>query len=78
MRHFCNIKFEDRILRISEVCKLTGLSRATIYRLKAAGDFPAPVRLSARAVGWRLCDIMEWIEQRAEQAVRAIGYGQLP
>jgi hypothetical protein len=34
--------------RLREVERRTGLSRATVYRMVAAGEFPKPVRLSAR------------------------------
>ena len=59
---------EDRIMRIAEVLVLTGLSRATLYRLVDSGDFPQPVRLGgpeSRAVGWRLSEVQEWIRNLA-------------
>ena len=40
----------DRLLRRREVEELTGLSRASIYRLMRRGRFPRPVRVSATAV----------------------------
>jgi prophage regulatory protein len=52
----------DQILRMSAVRKRTGLGRSTIYRLIAARRFPAPVRLTDRAVGWRLADLDRWAE----------------
>ena len=51
-----------RIVRRDEVSKLTGLARATIYKKVADGSFPAPIRLGARSVGWRLSDIVAWLE----------------
>lgn len=53
-----------QILRMPSVLKLTGLSRVTIWRLTKAGTFPAPVRLSKRAVGWRSTDVEEWVRSR--------------
>ena len=47
---------ERRIVRRDEVSKLTGLARATIYKKVSDGSFPAPIRLGARSVGWRLSD----------------------
>jgi prophage regulatory protein len=55
---------EDRILRRPEVERLTGLSRATIYRQVQAGNFPAPIKLTARLIGWRYGVIAEWIQTR--------------
>jgi prophage regulatory protein len=41
-----------RILRRPEVCARTGYPVSTLYTLMAAGKFPRPIKLSARAVGW--------------------------
>ena len=54
----------DRLLRRREVEELTGLSRASIYRLKRDGRFPAPVRVSDTAVRWKASDITIWIQSR--------------
>ena len=51
-----------RILRLPDVKLATGLQRATIYKLIEAGDFPKPVRLTPRAVGWKSAEIDEWID----------------
>ena len=53
---------ERRIVRRDEVSKLTGLARATIYKKVADGSFPTPIRLGARSVGWRLSDIIAWLQ----------------
>ena len=36
-------------LRISDVCRVTGLPRATIYQMASQGLFPKQVRLSPSA-----------------------------
>ena len=41
---------------------MTGLARSTVYALVKAGRFPKPLRLGPRAVGWRLADVLEWME----------------
>lgn len=43
---------------------ITSISRASIYRLMKAGEFPAAVRVSANRVAWREADIRLWIEAR--------------
>ena len=53
-----------RIYRRPHVEHVTGLSRSTIYAKVAAGSFPKPVKLGARAVGWRESDILEWLASR--------------
>jgi prophage regulatory protein len=54
----------DRIQRLPEVMQTTGLGRTQLYNLINEGRFPRPVKLSARAVGWRESDIQAWIENR--------------
>lgn len=54
----------DRILRRSAVDGITGLGRSTIYDWMARGEFPKPVQLGARLVGWRESDIRAWLESR--------------
>lgn len=54
----------EKHYRRKEVEKLTGLSRSTIYEMMAKGEFPRPVRLAARAIGWPESKITEWLESR--------------
>ncbi|MEH0164781.1 AlpA family transcriptional regulator [Paucibacter sp. JuS9] len=54
----------SRFVRIAAVRQMTGLGRSTIYRLVAACQFPPPVQLSSRAVGWRLSDLEQWSRAR--------------
>jgi len=53
-----------KILRRSEVEARFGVSRSTIYAWMASGDFPRPVRLGPRAVGWLETDIERWLHTR--------------
>lgn len=55
-----------RILRLPEVMSRTGLSRSTIYLKVSQGNFPLPVNLGPRAVGWVEAEIQEWLEQQIE------------
>lgn len=56
---------QSRLLRLPAVCALTGLSRATVYRLSRLGAFPHPVRIGLRAVAWPSDVLDAWIAQRA-------------
>lgn len=55
---------EPKILRRREVERITRLSKASIHRQMQAGTFPMPLKLGARAVGWRADEIREWIATR--------------
>lgn len=54
------------ILRIPDVQTRTGLARSTIYALIARDEFPAPLRLTARAVGWDSRAVDDWIRSRTQ------------
>lgn len=53
---------ENQILRLHEVVHKTSLSSSSIQRGVKADTFPKPVKISERAVGWRLSDIEAWID----------------
>ena len=55
---------ETRILRLPEVLYRVGIGRSTRYKLIAAGEFPAPVKLAGNAVGWLCSEVEEWITCR--------------
>jgi len=52
----------DSILRLPIVISRTGLSRATIYLKISQGQFPQPISLGARAVGWWESEIDSWLD----------------
>ena len=53
-----------RILRFPEVRRRVGLSRSTMWRLIRRGEFPANIRLTDSAVGWREDQVDAWLRQR--------------
>lgn len=55
-----------RILRLPAVKSRTGLSRSTIYSHVANKQFPAPISLGARAVGWLEEDVNNWLAEKVE------------
>ena len=48
---------ENRILRLREVMRLTGLSKTTIHHRYRNGTFPRPLRLGPQSIGWRRAEI---------------------
>ncbi len=56
------------ILRLPRVKERTGLSRSTIYLRISKGEFPAPISLGSRAVGWLEEDVDTWLSQKVEAA----------
>ncbi len=53
-----------RILRLPAVKELTGLSRSTIYLRISNNEFPAPISLGGRAVGWLEESVHSWLEEK--------------
>jgi len=56
------------ILRLPAVKMRTGLSRSSIYLRVAQGEFPAPISLGARAVGWVESEVDEWLAHRIAES----------
>ena len=51
-----------RMLRLDEVCGLTGQSRTTIWRKVRANKFPKPIMLSARTPRWGEMDVIRYLQ----------------
>lgn len=65
-----------QILRLPQVCKVTGLGRSMIYQLESERRFPCRVRIGARAVGWVEAEVQGWLmgriqHHRAQRVVAA-------
>jgi prophage regulatory protein len=58
----------EKFLRLTEVQRRIPYSRSTIYLKVSRGEFPQPINLGARAVGWLESDIDEWIAQRIDKS----------
>nr|WP_111301067.1 AlpA family phage regulatory protein [Paracoccus saliphilus] len=50
----------DRLLNLHEVTHLTALSRATVYRAIANGDFPRPVKIG-RVSRWPASEVSSFV-----------------
>jgi prophage regulatory protein len=55
-----------RIIRLKAVKARCGLSRSTLYNRIAAGEFPRPIAIGPRAVGWIESEINTWIAARID------------
>ena len=53
-----------RILRLPQVEEATGESRSTIYKRISEGEFPRPVKLGAKSVGWVEEEVAAYNEAR--------------
>jgi prophage regulatory protein len=55
-----------RLLRLPDVCAMTGLPRATVYAWARLERFPRPIKIGQRSSAWRLDQIERWIEERTK------------
>lgn len=57
---------KERLLRLPEVRKMTGLGTTKIYELEAQDppQFPRRVKLTPRSVAWPESEVALWIEAR--------------
>ena len=52
------------LIKLPQVMQMTTLSRATVYRLIAKGEFPEQIKLSERASAWIEDEVLEWLRTR--------------
>lgn len=55
---------EQRFLLRKDVQDRTALPESTLYELIAKGDFPKPIKLTARRVAWLEFDVSAWMDAR--------------
>lgn len=60
----------SEIIRLPEVCRITGLGGTTIYYKTREGkpgydpEFPVPVPLARRSIGWYRHEVEAWVASR--------------
>ena len=52
------------LIRLPEVQRRTGYSRAWLYRLLSENRFPKPVKIGSRAIAFVESEIDTWINER--------------
>ncbi|MCU7219347.1 MULTISPECIES: helix-turn-helix transcriptional regulator [Pseudomonas] len=51
----------DRLLRLDEVLRVTGMGRNTVHTRIREGTFPKQVKIGPNSVAWRQSDITQWM-----------------
>ncbi|MEZ2378871.1 helix-turn-helix transcriptional regulator [Enterobacter sp. RCC_40] len=54
----------QNLIRLQEVRRRTGYSKAWIYRLMSEGKFPTSVKIGSRAIAFVESEVDDWINQR--------------
>ncbi|MCP9269647.1 AlpA family transcriptional regulator [Xenorhabdus sp. XENO-1] len=55
---------KTNFIRLPEVQRRTGYSKAWIYKLISGGEFPKQVKIGSRSVAFIEAEIDNWIAQR--------------
>lgn len=55
-------------IRLPEVQRRTGYSKAWIYRLLKEKRFPQSVKIGSRSIGFIESEVDEWIDQRIAES----------
>ena len=50
------------VIREPELLRIVPLDRVTIWRYEQSGRFPKRIKLGGRAIGWKLADVLAWID----------------
>ncbi len=53
---------QERLIRLNEVIRITGLSRSRIYQYISIDKFPDNVPIGGRSVAWVESEIYRWVE----------------
>lgn len=56
------------LIRLPEVQRRTGYSKAWIYRLMAEQRFPSSIKIGSRAIAFIESEIDEWFSERIESS----------
>lgn len=55
-----------RVLGTKDAAAFIGVSVPTFRRMKDRKVIPSPIQLSERRLGWRIGDLADWLDARAE------------
>lgn len=55
-----------QMLRLPQVCRVTGLCRSMVYQLEAEQRFPRRIKIGLRAVAWVEEEVQAWLTKRIE------------
>ena len=63
------MKTEVKFLRLPQVKEITTLSRSSIYRMVASGEFPKQISIGSNQVVWIKSQVDDWMNQQIAGAI---------
>jgi prophage regulatory protein len=55
---------DKRIYKLPDITAIYSMSRSSIYRAMEQEDFPKPIKLASRSVGWWREQVEDWFHNR--------------
>ena len=59
------------LVRIADVCRWLKISKPTFWRLRREADFPTPIAITERVIGWPREEIQAWLDARRRSQVNS-------
>ncbi len=59
---------KEKLLTAAAVGQILSLSKRQIFRMRAGAAIPAPIRVGAGTIRWRMSDILLFLECDADMA----------
>ncbi len=60
----------NKVLNTAEAAEFVNFSISHFRRLYRSGGVPAPIQLSARKLGWKVGDLIDWVTTRQQRPVQ--------
>ena len=57
-------KTTERFIREAECREISGLGPTARYMMEQRGEFPRRIKLTSKAAGWWLPDVIAWQQER--------------
>ena len=64
---------ELSFIRQDEVTKITSIPKSSIQSEVQEGNFPKPIKLSARTIAWVKSEVIEWMENKIAERDLKLG-----
>jgi len=56
---------DNNLLSINQVCEKVNRSRVTLWKWVKDGQFPKPLKIGNRTLGWKEADFNDWLQEQA-------------
>ena len=63
-RRRVDVSEKSPFMSLKQVLELVPMSRSSIYLMIGRKEFPAPIKIGSRAIGFSKKEISEWIDEK--------------